>query len=72
MQRIQNSHEYKVVVNREKQYSIWPADGKNPLGWKDVGILGSRYDCFAFIEKVWVEVRPLNLPNKIGSPSIRL
>jgi MbtH protein len=64
--------EFKVVVNHFKQYSIWPAGGNNPLGWKDVGILGSRYDCFAFIEKVWVDVRPLNLANKIGSASIRI
>jgi MbtH protein len=72
MQGTQINHTYKVVVNHEKQYSIWPADGKNPLGWKDVGNLGSRYDCFAFIENVRVEVRPLNLPNKIGSANIRL
>jgi MbtH protein len=24
---------YKVVVNHEKQYSIWPGDRENPLGW---------------------------------------
>ena len=23
---------YKVVVNHEEQYSIWPADRENPLG----------------------------------------
>ena len=27
---------YKVVVNHEEQYSIWPADRENALGWKDV------------------------------------
>jgi len=31
---------YKVVVNDEEQFSIWPADRENPLGWKDMGILG--------------------------------
>jgi MbtH protein len=25
---------YKVVVNHEEQYSIWPADRENPLGWE--------------------------------------
>ena len=44
--------EYKVVMKREAQYSIWPVHERNPLGWKDVGVLGSRSDCFAFIEKV--------------------
>jgi len=25
---------YKVVVNHEEQYSIWPVDRENALGWK--------------------------------------
>lgn len=25
---------YKVVVNHEEQYSIWPADRENALGWR--------------------------------------
>jgi len=29
---------YKVVVNHEEQYSIWPVDRENPLGWEDRGI----------------------------------
>ena len=29
--------EYKVVVNDEEQYSIWPSDKENALGWKDAG-----------------------------------
>jgi MbtH protein len=28
---------YKVVVNHEEQYSIWPADRENPLCWKNTG-----------------------------------
>lgn len=26
---------YKVVLNHEEQYSIWPADPENALGWRD-------------------------------------
>ncbi len=33
---------YKVVVNHEEQYSIWPADRENPLGWCDVGKSGLK------------------------------
>ena len=60
MQSRQNQRVYKVIVNAEKQYSIWPADGVSPLGWKEVGILGSRGHCFTFIERAWIA--PL-LPN---------
>ena len=28
---------YKVVVNDEEQYSIWPADREAPAGWREVG-----------------------------------
>src|SRR5215211_1518704 len=30
---------YKVVVNHEEQYSIWPADRENALGWNDAGLV---------------------------------
>ena len=33
---------YKVVVNHEEQYSIWPAGRENPLGWKDAGKVGRK------------------------------
>ncbi|MGH7341532.1 MAG: MbtH family NRPS accessory protein, partial [Candidatus Rokuibacteriota bacterium] len=26
---------YKVVVNHEEQYSIWPADRDIPGGWRE-------------------------------------
>lgn len=52
---------YKVVVNHEEQYSIWPADRENPLGWKDVGKSGLKAECLAYIEEVWTDMRPLSL-----------
>jgi len=36
---------YKVVVNHEEQYSIWPADKDNALGWKDAGKSGAKAEC---------------------------
>lgn len=52
---------YKVVVNHEEQYSIWPADRENPLGWKDVGHSGLKAECLAHIETIWQDMRPLSL-----------
>ena len=70
MQALHNNLKYKVVANRERQYSLWPANRESPLGWKDVGFLGSRNDCFSFIEKVWHRAQPLNLRGTLGAPSI--
>ncbi len=52
---------YKVVVNHEEQYSIWPADRQNPLGWRDISQSGPKAECLAYIEKVWTDMRPLSL-----------
>ena len=52
---------YKVVVNREEQYSIWPADRENALGWTDVGKTGTKAECLAYIQEVWTDMRPLSL-----------
>ena len=38
---------YKVVVNHEEQYSIWPAERENPNGWKDAGKSGLKDECLA-------------------------
>jgi len=56
---------YKVVVNAEEQYSIWPAERDNPLGWSDAGFTGSKRDCLLHIEQVWTDMRPLSLRQRM-------
>lgn len=60
-----NNHEdttvYKVVLNHEEQYSIWPAHRTNAPGWRDAGKQGSKTDCLEFIKTVWTDMRPLSL-----------
>ncbi len=52
---------YKVVVNHEEQYSIWPAERENALGWSDAGKSGTKAECLAYVEEVWTDMRPLSL-----------
>jgi MbtH protein len=52
---------YKVVVNHEEQYSIWPSDRENALGWNDAGKIGSKSECLACIKEIWTDMRPLSL-----------
>ena len=56
---------YKVVVNHEVQYSIWPADKLNALGWTDAGKNGTKSECLAYIKEVWTDMRPLSLRKKM-------
>jgi uncharacterized protein YbdZ (MbtH family) len=52
---------YRVVVNHEEQYSIWPADRDIPAGWRDEGTAGLKAECLAHIDEVWTDMRPLSL-----------
>ena len=52
---------YRVVLNHEEQYSIWPADRDNPPGWRDAGKLGTKTECLTYIEEVSTDMRPLSL-----------
>lgn len=51
---------YRVVVNQEEQYSIWPAARENPAGWRPEGTIGTEAECLRRIELVWTDMRPLS------------
>jgi len=61
-------HTYKVVVNHEEQFSIWPADRAVPLGWREAGKSGHKEECLAYIEEVWTDMRPLSLRKEMDKP----
>ncbi|MER7972266.1 MULTISPECIES: MbtH family NRPS accessory protein [unclassified Streptomyces] len=52
---------YRVVVNGEEQYSIWPQEKEMPDGWFAEGTSGSKEECLAHVERVWTDMRPLSL-----------
>ena len=56
-----DSLEYKVVVNHELQYSIWPVSKPNPAGWEDAGCVGTKAACLSYVKQVWTDLRPLSL-----------
>jgi MbtH protein len=60
---------FKVVVNHEEQYSIWPADREIPSGWRDRGKSGEKEECLAYIKEVWTDMRPLSLRKKLEGSS---
>jgi MbtH protein len=59
---------YKVVRNHEEQYSIWPADRANPLGWTDAGKTGTKVDCLSYVQEVWTDLRPASLRDRLRHP----
>ena len=53
--------QFRVVINHEEQYSIWPDYKAIPDGWKSVGVEGYKQTCLNHIETVWTDMRPLSL-----------
>jgi MbtH protein len=49
---------YKVVVNQEEQYSIWPADRENARGVRDAGKTGTEAECLAYVKEAAKGRRP--------------
>lgn len=60
----EDSTVYKVVVNHEEQYSIWPVDRPVPLGWTEVAKQGTKAECLSYIKEVWTDMTPLSLRNQ--------
>jgi MbtH protein len=58
---------YQVVVNTQEQYSIWPDGRELPAGWTAEGTTGSKEECLARIEEVWVDMRPRSLRERMAA-----
>jgi MbtH protein len=57
----ESERSYRVVVNAEEQYSIWPADRALPAGWQAEGASGTKAACLERIEQLWTDLRPRSL-----------
>jgi len=36
-----------AITYQKEQYSIWPAEKENALGWRDAGTQGTNVECLA-------------------------
>ena len=57
----EDARRYRVVVNYEEQYSLWPVESAVPAGWNETGFEGERGACLAHIREIWTDMRPLSL-----------
>ncbi|ARN83882.1 MbtH family protein [Methylocystis bryophila] len=63
---------YKVVVNHEEQYSIWPDYKEIPDGWRAVGKIGLKPECLSYIKEVWTDMRPLSLRKQMAEAESKI
>ncbi|AXA67773.1 MbtH family protein [Pseudomonas oryzihabitans] len=57
----QDDATFKVLVNHEEQYSLWPDYKAVPAGWRETGARGSKQECLDYVERTWTDMRPLSL-----------
>jgi MbtH protein len=49
---------FKVLINEEDQYSLWPATFDVPRGWWETGKHGTQQECTTYVDEVWTDMRP--------------
>jgi MbtH protein len=52
---------YRVLVNDDGQYSLWPDAIPAPEGWTPTGPTGTRDACLKWIDETWIDMRPRGL-----------
>jgi MbtH protein len=50
--------EFRVLVNEEGQYSLWPIAFPVPAGWTATGPTGARQICLDWIDATWTDMTP--------------
>lgn len=53
--------QFKVVINHEEQYSIWPVNKPITGRWEQIGPVGTREEVEAFTRSLDPRFKPLNL-----------
>lgn len=60
---------YLVLVNDERQHSLWPAFADVPAGWTIAFGEDSRAACLDYVEKNWTDMRPASLIARMDAPA---
>ena len=57
---------FRVLINDEEQYSLWPASKDIPPGWHSVHGPDGKNACLAYVEANWTDMRPKSLREAMG------
>lgn len=49
---------YLVLMNEQRQYSLWPDSVPVPTGWRVVHGPAQRGACLEYVEEHWIDMRP--------------
>ncbi|WP_317202656.1 MbtH family protein [Janthinobacterium sp.] len=54
---------FRVLIDQEEQYAIWPERKAIPDGWIDIGVLGCKQECLDHVDLAWLDMCPLSFPH---------
>ena len=58
---------YLVLVNAERQHSLWSAAIDVPAGWTTAFGPAARQDCLDHVEANWTDMRPKSLADAMDA-----
>lgn len=58
---------WRVVVNEEGQYAIYPERLDIPAGWRDTEFIATETECVAYVDAKWTDMRPRSLREAMQS-----
>lgn len=58
---------FKVLVNEEGQFSLWPANKQSPSGWQETSFTGTKTECSNYVDEHWKDMRPLSLQKAMAN-----
>ncbi|MEM6846625.1 MAG: MbtH family protein [Pseudomonadota bacterium] len=64
-------YEFMVLVNDEEQHSLWPTFKDIPPGWRQVGPVGKKEVCLAYVEEAWPDITPLSVRKALAEAKAR-
>jgi MbtH protein len=60
--------DFLVLVNAERQHSLWPADLDVPDGWSVAHSRDTRDACLRYVEEHWTDLRPASVASDVTPP----
>jgi MbtH protein len=58
---------FLILINDERQHSLWPSFAAIPNGWDIVHGPESRESCMAYVRENWTDMRPASLAARISA-----
>lgn len=63
---------FLVLINAEKQYSLWPSFADRPNGWTVVLEETDRQTALDHVEEQWTDMRPKSLVEAVHRATTRI